>query len=341
MAMNFQELRKNRNESFKKLMDKVQQDTHGSYVPDPRYWRPTVDAEGNGTATLRFLPAPEGEDFPFIKFFSYSFKGATGRFYNHLALSTINEKDPVGELNSALWNSSEDDKSPARTMARAQSRKTNYVSNVLVVRDPGQPANEGKVFLYRYPKTIFGKLDDKMHPKYEDETPMNPFDPWSGANFKLRIKKVANYRNYDDSAFDAPSQIAADDAAIEAIWKMAYPLQPEISADKFESYDALKANLREVIGNTADLILKGSAFDDSDDVHVVSHNSGNAGPRTARLAVSKPSPQPTKDVEEATSMSISDDDPPFDGGVPITKAAPKQETANETVDDVMAWLNNI
>lgn len=333
MALNFQELRKNRNESFKKLMDKVQQDTHGSHVPDPRYWKPTIDGEGNGSAILRFLPAPEGEDFPFIKYFNYSFKGATGRYYNHLALSTIGQKDPVGELNSELWNSSEDDKSQARMMARAQSRKTNYVSNVLIVRDPGNPANEGKVFLYRYPKTIFGKLDDKMHPKYEDETPMNPFDPWSGANFKLRIKKVAGFRNYDDSAFDAPSQIASDDAAIEAIWKMAYPLQAEISADKFESYDTLKANLREVIGNTADLILKRSVLGDSELTARLGEKTAEPTPAATRFKADK--------VAEAAAMSISDDDPPFDVGIhtPSSKVDPKPE--KEAVDDVMAWLNNI
>lgn len=325
MATDFNALRNKRKESFAKLMNKVQNDDK-SYVRDTRYWRPTVDAEGTGSATIRFLPAPEGEEFPYVKYFSHNFKGPTGRFYNHMSLTTRGEKDPVSDLNSRLWNSSQDDHSEARTMARKQKRTTHYVSNILVIRDPGDPSNEGKVFLYSYGKTIWDKLSGAMNPKYDDETAFNPFDPWAGANLKLRIKKSDGYRNYDDSSFDAPSQIASDDASIEAIWNMTYKLLPEIGDDKFETYEELEKSLREVIGNSADAIL------------------GLAATSTVGTSVTRPpvaaKPAPAKTAQQAVAMGISDDDPPFD--VPAKPAVQENENAaDQSVDDVMNWLNNL
>lgn len=337
MANDFNALRNKRKESFAKLMTKVQNDDK-SYVRDERYWRPTVDAQGTGSAVIRFLPAAEGEEFPYIKYFSHNFKGPTGRFYNHLSLTTRGEKDPVAELNSRLWNSSQDDNSEGRRMARAQKRTLHYVANILVVRDPGDPSNEGKVFLYSFGKTIWDKLSGAMNPKYDDETPFNPFDPWTGANLKLRIKKSDGYRNYDDSSFDAPSQIAPDDASIEAIWNMTYKLQPEIGDDKFETYEELQKSLREVIGNSADAIL-GLAATSAVGTSVTHSHSGASQGRTAAVEL----PAVAKTVNEIAAMSIDDSDsPPFD--VPAqtkTKPAEAEKSNDQSVDDVMNWLNNL
>lgn len=321
MATDFNALRNNRKASFAKLMDKIQSDETGG-ARDTRFWRPTVDAEGTGSATIRFLPAPAGEDFPFVKYYYYNFKGATGHFYNNYSLTTLGQKDPVSELNSRLWNSTTDDESEARKMARRQRRGTRYVSNILVIRDPGDPSNEGKVFLYGYGKSLWEKVNGAMHPKYGDQQPMNPFDPWTGANFKLRIKKASGYRSYDDSTFDPPSAMANSDASIEAIWNQAYKLQPEIAADKFLSYDVLAERLREAIGTSADAILG-----DSSATYAPAHK-----PAQAPVNHTPAPPAPAQPAATAQPAAAKADEPPFEtsGG-----------DSKKDVDDVMNWLNSL
>ncbi len=210
-----------------KLLSAVKEDNKDpsekkSYV-DERLWKPELDTSGNGYAVIRFLPAIEGEDLPWVKLFSHAFQGPTGQWYIENSRTTLGRgdvgKDPVSEYNSSLWNSGvETDKE----IARKQKRKLSYYSNIYVVSDSKNPHNEGKVFLFRYGKKIFDKLMAAMQPEFEDESPINPFDFWKGANFKLKIRKVDGYWNYDKSEFEAPSAILDDDSAIERIWKEQY-----------------------------------------------------------------------------------------------------------------------
>ena len=235
-----------------KLLSAVKEDNKDpsdkkSYV-DERLWKPELDTSGNGYAVIRFLPAIEGEDLPWAKLFSHAFQGPTGQWYIENSRTTLGRgdigKDPASEYNTSLWNSGvETDKE----IARKQKRKLSYYSNIYVVSDSKNPHNEGKVFLFRYGKKIFDKLMAAMQPEFEDESPINPFDFWKGANFKLKIRKVDGYWNYDKSEFEAPSAILDDDSAIERIWKEQYSLADFTAQSNFKSYEELKTRLDAVL----------------------------------------------------------------------------------------------
>ena len=217
-----------------------------SYV-DERLWKPEVDKSGNGYAVIRFLPAVKGEDLPWAKVWNHAFQGPTGQWYIENSLTTIGQNDPVSEMNSAYWNSGvESDKE----IARKQKRKLQYFANIYVVSDPKHPENEGKVMLYRFGKKIFDKCMEAMQPAFEDESPINPFDFWEGANFKLKIRKVDGYWNYDKSEFAAPSALLDNDDALEKLWGSQYSLEEFTSATNFKSYDELKTRLDTVLAGT-------------------------------------------------------------------------------------------
>ena len=227
-----------------KLVSQVEKMNKGSNGVDDRLWKPEVDKAGNGYAVIRFLPAPDGEDLPWAKLYTHAFQGTGGWFIEN-SLTTLGQKDPVSEYNSQLWNSGVDSD---KEVARKQKRKLSYYSNVYVVKDPSNPSNEGKVFLFRYGKKIFDKITAAMQPEFEDETPINPFDFWAGANFKIKIKKVAGYWNYDSSEFAAPEPLLDDDDAMEAIWKQEYSLAEIVAPDQFKTYEDLKKRLDYVLG---------------------------------------------------------------------------------------------
>ena len=229
-----------------KLVSQVEKMNKGSNGVDDRLWKPEVDKAGNGYAVIRFLPAPDGEDLPWAKLYTHAFQGTGGWFIEN-SLTTLGQKDPVSEYNSQLWNSGVDSD---KEVARKQKRKLSYYSNVYVVKDPSNPSNEGKVFLFRYGKKIFDKITAAMQPEFEDETPINPFDFWAGANFKIKIKKVAGYWNYDSSEFAAPAPLLDDDDAMEAVWKQEHSLAEIVAPDQFKSYEDLKKRLDYVLGLT-------------------------------------------------------------------------------------------
>ncbi len=229
-----------------KLVQQVEKMNKGSNGADDRLWKPEVDKAGNGYAVIRFLPAVDGEDMPWAKLYTHAFQGSGG-WYIENSLTTLGSKDPVSEYNSQLWNSGID---ADKEVARKQKRKLSYYSNIYVVKDPTNPQNEGKVFLFRYGKKIFDKITASMQPEFEDEEAINPFDFWAGANFKLKIKKVAGFWNYDSSEFAAPSALLDDDDALEALWKKEYSLAELVAPDQFKSYDDLKKRLNYVLGLT-------------------------------------------------------------------------------------------
>jgi hypothetical protein len=228
-----------------KLVKEVEKMNNNASSGDDRLWKLECDKSGNGYAVIRFLPAPDGEDLPFAKLYSHAFQGPGG-WYIENNLSTIGQKDPVGELNSELWNNGTD---AGKELARKQKRKLTYISNIYVVKDPTNPDNEGKVFLYKFGKKIFDKITSAMQPEFQDETPIDPFDFWQGANFKLKAKNVAGYRNYDSSEFAPQGALLDDDDAMEAIWKKQYSLAELIAPDQFKTYDELKKRLDYVLGN--------------------------------------------------------------------------------------------
>ena len=236
--------------SLDKLLNAVKEDSapqEKKSYKDDRLWKPEMDKSGNGYAVIRFLPAVDGEDLPWAKVWNHAFQGPTGQWYIENSLTTIGQKDPVSEHNTRLWNTGlESDKE----IARKQKRKLQYFANIYVVSDSKHPENDGKVFLYRFGKKIFDKIMEAMQPAFEDEKPINPFDFWEGANFKLKVRKVDGYWNYDKSEFADVSPLLDDDDAIETVWKKQYPLAEHTAATNFKSYDELKTRLDAVLSGT-------------------------------------------------------------------------------------------
>jgi hypothetical protein len=244
---------------------------------DDRFWKPELDKSGNGYAVIRFLPAPEGEDVPWQRMFTHSFQGPGG-WYIENSLTTINKNDPVGEVNRRLWNTgSEADKETARR----QKRKLSYHTNIYVVTDTKHPEHEGKVFLYKFGKKIFDKVMESMQPQFDDEEAINPFDLWKGANFKLKIRKVDGFWNYDKSEFDSVTPLLDTDEALEKVYQSEYPLKPFHDESNFKPYTELKEKMERVLGEAVDN-------------------------RTAE--------------QVASDMDVTTE-PPFDGGKPISGGA--------------------
>ena len=246
MHMSFSDFKKKSRNSIEDLTKKLEETESKKSYKDDRFWRPQLDKASNGFAIIRFLPAPENEDIPWAKLFSHGFQGKGG-WYIENSRTTLGENDPVSEANNELWNSGiESDKD----IARQRKRKMQFISNVLVISDPANPENEGKLFLYKYGKKIFDKIQESMQPEFEDENPTNPFDFWKGANFKLKIRKVAGFINYDKSEFESTSELFdGDDEKLEELWKKEYPLIAFTDSSNFKSYDELKKKFERVIGS--------------------------------------------------------------------------------------------
>ena len=221
-----------------------------SYADD-RFWKPTVDKAGNGYAVIRFLPAPQGEDLPWVRYWDHGFQGPTGLWYIENSLTSIGQSDPVSEMNSVLWNTGRDED---KQIARDRKRRLHYVANIMVVSDPSNPENEGKVFLYKFGKKIFDKVMDVMQPQFADEDPVNPFDFWEGANFKLKIQNVAGYRNYDKSEFANPSALSQNDDELEGVYNRLHGLAEFLDPKNYKTYDELKTKLNRVLGE-GDMVM--------------------------------------------------------------------------------------
>ncbi|NDB57769.1 single-stranded DNA-binding protein [bacterium] len=261
--MSFADLKKQSKFGFEKLsqeIEKLQNPVNGN-GDDSRLWKPNVDKSGNGYAVFRFLPAADGDDLPWMKVWHHGFQGPGGWLIDNCP-TTLSQKCPVCEFNTGLWNSGiESDKE----IARKQKRKLNYYSNIYVVSDPSNPENNGKVFLYKYGKKIFDKIQEAMKPEFEDETPINIFDFWQGADFKLKIKKVAGYWNYDSSEFTSPSTLGGfDDSELEKVWRNEYSLQEFVNPSAFKSYDELQTRLNVVLSKNTSRIDRETLEDEDD-----------------------------------------------------------------------------
>ncbi len=247
MANDFTALRKSRQSRLDALQQEVQKlqgNNNQGGSDDDRFWKPEVDKAGNGYAVIRFLPAPSGEDVEFIRIWDHGFQGPGG-WYIEKSLTTLGQDDPVSEYNKQLWDSGIE---ANKDIVRKQKRRLAYISNIYVVSDKAHPENEGKVFLYKYGKKIYEKINAALNPEFEDEKSMNPFDLWEGANFKLKIRNVEGYRNYDKSEFESPSALSEDDSAIEEIWGKQYSLLQFLDEKNFKSYDELKKKFDMVMG---------------------------------------------------------------------------------------------
>lgn len=250
----FNALKKSSSASLESLVKEAEKLTTRESGSDDRFWSPAVDKAGNGFAVIRFLPAPAGEDIPWARIYDHGFQGPGG-WYIENSRTTIGEADPVSEHNQLLWNSGIDSNKEIVSKGLpgykgALKRRLKYIANILVITDKANPENEGKQFLFRFGPKIFTKLQEAMKPQFEDEKPINPFDFWNGADFKLKIRQVEGYRNYDKSEFDKPSPIASSDAEIKAIWEKEYSLAEFTAPSNFKSYEELKTRLARVLGTS-------------------------------------------------------------------------------------------
>lgn len=246
--VDFAKLKKNRgSKSLDKLtnqLEKMSGPKQGG-GKDDRFWYPQRDQSGNGFAVIRFLPAGGDEDMPFVRVFRHAFQGPGG-WYIENSLTTIDQPDPCGELNSKLWNDGTD---AGKEQARKQKRQMHYIANVLVIQDKNNPENEGKVMLFKFGAKIFDKIKSAMHPEFEDEDAINPFDLWEGANFKLKIRQYEGYPNYDKSEFDSASELFdGDEGKLKELCEKLHELQPFVDPSNFKTYDELKKRLNKVLG---------------------------------------------------------------------------------------------
>ena len=295
--MSFDALKKNRSASLNKLNAQLEKISTKSYS-DPnegKMWKPTRDKAGNGFAIIRFLPAPAGEEMPFVRIWDHGFQGPTGLWYIENSLTTINQDDPVSEYNSKLWNTGLDSD---KELARKQKRRLKYVATIQVIKDSGNPENDGKVFLYQFGKKIFDKLNDLMNPQFEDETPVNPFDLWEGANFRLKIRKFEGYPNYDKSEFDSPSPLSEDDSTLENVYNQEHSLQEMVDPKNFKSYAELKAKLYRVLALDEEASAPATAENDDLDLS----NMGNTQAAAPAPTLKEAMPEP------ASNLSMDDDD---------------------------------
>ena len=255
---------------------------------DDRFWQPEVDKAGNGYAVIRFLPAAKGEDLPWVRIWSHGFQGSGG-WYIENSLTTLGQKDPVAEMNSKLWNSGSD---KDKEIARKQKRRLSYIANVYIVKDPSNPQNEGKVKLFKFGKKIFDKINELMTPQFEDEKAVNPFDFWAGANFKLKIRNVEGYRNYDKSEFDRSEPLSSDDSELESIWNSQHRLQAFVAPDQFKSYDELKARLDKVLNESSAPRRRDNDEDDTREERPVARAMAETKARTAEAPTARGSARP-------------------------------------------------
>jgi hypothetical protein len=281
-----------------KLVKEVEKMSTSNGSADERLWKLDVDKSGNGYAVIRFLPAPDGEDIPFVKVYSHAFQGPGGWLIDN-CLTTLNQKCPVCEHNSGLWNNGTD---AGKEVARKQKRKLTYVSNIYVVKDPANPENEGKVFLFKYGKKIFDKITAAMQPEFEDEEAIDPFDFWQGANFKLKAKNVAGYRNYDSSEFARQEALLDDDDALEAIWKKQYSLAEFVSPSEYKTYEELKARLHSVLGSKSSVRL------DEEEGEEEEYTRGSTRELTDDLREEISNLQPTRRAAAPAPAEDEDDD---------------------------------
>ena len=266
--MSFATLKKNSKNSLQKLQSEVekinnpQNNNQKNFGEDDRFWKAELDKSGNGYAVIRFLPAPENEDMAFVRVFNHGFQGPGG-WYIENSLTTLGQKDPLGEYNSVLWNSGVE---ANKEIARKQKRRLTYFSNIYVVEDKANPQNEGKVFLFRYGKKIFDKISSMANPEFEDESPVDIFNLWEGANFKLKIRKVDGFSNYDKSEFITAAPLLDDDSELERIYGECHSLQEFLDPKNFKSYDELKTRLDLVLGNTPSPAMSAPTSVDSSEV---------------------------------------------------------------------------
>lgn len=293
--MSFADLKKNRANEISKLTAQAQK-VGGSQEKksynDDRFWSPTVDKAGNGYAVIRFLPTPKGEELPWVRYWDHGFKGPSGRWYIENSLTSIGQPDPVGELNTKLWATGRQED---QDLVRSRKRRLHYVTNILVISDPANPANDGKIFLYKFGKKIFDKMLDLMQPAFQDEKPVNPFDFWTGADFKLKIRNVEGYRNYDKSEFAPTSPLfGGDEAKLEQTYNQLNQLKEFTDAKNYKSYDELKRKLLEVLGE------EGQVLSTAESVEL---DTTASAPRYAATPAAAPQRESFKPVEAG-----SDDD---------------------------------
>jgi hypothetical protein len=320
----FSQLKRNSKKNLETLTKEAQKLVNKPSFDDDRFWKPTINKDGNGSAVIRFLDAPEGEEVPFVKYYKHNFKNPkTNQWYIENSRTSLgnNEPDPCGEYNSKLWATGIESN---KKIARDQKRKQVFVSNIYVVNDPAKPECNGKVFLYEYGAAIFGILNDAMHPvddgSGEVPDPINPFSLFEGANLKLKIRSVESdingskkkLPNYEKSTFDEVGPLLPDEDDMEAVWNQCHKLQPFLDPSNFKSYEQLKARLDKVLG--------------------LNSNTAHEDPQEVETPYSKNSQRPN--WKGSAGEDEDDDDIPFTVAKRVKEVEPDEDdTPGDSEDD--------
>lgn len=316
------ELRKARG-NFESLTKEIEKSNKGGYEKkeDDRMWQCKTDTAGNGTAVIRFLPAPQGEEFPYVRMWAHGFKGPTGKWYIENSRTTLgkDEKDPVSELNNQLWATKLKEN---EEIARIQKRKLSFYSNVLIISDPANPENEGKVKIFRYGKKIFDILESAMKPEFEDDEAFNPFDFWDGANFRLKIVRKDGYANFDKSSLADPKPVSSDDDELQKLWDQCHSLKEIVSEDKFKSYDELVKRLNSALATSAPTQKAENTDLDEDDEAFMRASSKSKAKKEAEAEDKEP------EVEEEKPKKT-------------TKAKPVAQSVDDSEDDDLEYFKSL
>lgn len=323
MSTNFTSLRKNRAANLEKLKQQVKSEGQKG-GQDPRIWKLTVDPKTKiGFAVLRFLPPPVNEELSYVRFHEHGFKVGSNYYIENCPTTLGGKPCPVCKDNSKHWDTGLESE---KNIARDRKRHQRFMSNVLIIKDPAHPENEGKVFLYKYGPKIYEKINDLLNPSDPSEPVINPFDFWEGCDFKLKSQALGDFQNYDKSSFSDPSELfEGDDEAKEEVWKQQYSLAEFVAEDKFKSYDVLEARFNDVINGrssrpqTAEDAIKAArpTASDIDEVSGAVDSDDETSSLKSKMRASKPAPKATPKAEAKTP----------------SKPAPKKAKSVDTDDD--------
>ncbi len=267
-----------------KLAEMKKKEEESKSFGDSRFWRFTFDkATMKGSAIIRFLPdRPSDDALPYVNYFSHWFNyhdGSQTLVYNQNCITSIGKQCPVCTKNRKYWKSPhpEDEK-----IARDRKRKSHFVSNILVIKDPANPDNEGKVFLWDfgpqlasyYKRAMFGP--DKDDEDFDEEKDYSselwyPQDFFEGANFLVKStkKKNSKFLTYTISKWADPSPIFEGldedemEEKLDEIFKKVTPLDEWMEPDKFPSEDETRKKLACILGDDYE---EPSTTDDDDDI---------------------------------------------------------------------------
>ena len=275
---------------------------------EDEYWKLTCDAAGNGTAELRFLPAHPDEDMPVVEVHEYFFgklDKALGKkkWYINRSLETIGKKDPVKEEYWACINKKTEEH---KEMAKEIRDRQSFIVWVYIVDDKNAPENNGRVMKTKLSSSQWKFITDRINPDemlIEDGVvPIDVFNLWEGANFKLRAYNGSNnMRTYDRSVWMEPGPLFKDDEKMEEVYSKVTGLKSEVDPDGplyKKTYAELEEQLISVLGRP---LVKNEDEDEDDHVSALAEEVDESSVKSNKPSASE------DDLEDAELKALLED----------------------------------